>query len=101
MKHVNQTIFGTACVSAAAALALFGATQINAQGGSDRGPPGGGKKPTEAMLKACTAKKADDACSAEGPDGKSVAGTCFAPADKPLACRPTRKQEGGQGRGGQ
>ena len=101
MKHANQTVFGTACIGVAAALALFGATQINAQGGSDRGPPGGGKKPTEAMLKACTAKKADDACSAEGPDGKAVAGSCFAPAGRPLACRPAGKPADGARRGGQ
>jgi len=50
---------------------------------------------------ACTAKKADDACSAEGPDGKAVAGSCFAPAGRPLACRPAGKPEGGAERGGQ
>ena len=101
MKHVDQTLFGTACIGAAAAFALFGATQINAQDGPDRGPPGGGKKPTEAMLKACTAKKADDACSAEGPAGNTVAGSCFAPPGLPLACRPVGKPAGGAGRRGQ
>ncbi|VWX62078.1 hypothetical protein [Sphingorhabdus sp. 109] len=101
MKHVNQTTFGIACMSAAAALALFGATQINAQRDQDRGPPGGGKKPTEAMLKACTAKKANDACSAEGPDGNVVAGSCFAPADLPLACRPAGRPARGTGPEGQ
>jgi len=101
MKQVRQAVFGVACMSTAAALALFGATQINAQDGPDRGPPGGGKKPTEAMLKACTAKKADDACSAEGPAGNTVAGSCFALPGRPLACRPAGKPAGGAGRRGQ
>lgn len=89
MTKNRRAALGTAVFGAATALVIFGATQINAQRGPDRGPPGDGQKPTEAMLKACTAKQADDPCSTEGPNGNQVAGSCFAPAGRPLACRPS------------
>ena len=85
----RRVVLGTAVFGATTALAIFGAAQINAQRGPDREPLGGGQKPTEAMLKACTAKQTNDPCSADGPDGNQVGGTCFAPAGLPLACRPS------------
>ncbi|WP_321325327.1 YHYH protein [uncultured Parasphingorhabdus sp.] len=89
MIQKRRAALGTVVVGATTALVMLGAVQINAQSGPDRGPPGGGQKPSEAMLKACSAKQADDPCSTEGPEGKEVAGSCFAPAGMPLACRPS------------
>jgi hypothetical protein len=101
MKQFRRTVLGTAVFGAATAFAILGAAQIHAQRGPERGPPGGGPEPTEAMLKACTAKQADDACSAEGPEGKPIAGSCFAPPARPLACRPAGGAPGGGGGNGQ
>ena len=50
-----------------------------------RGPP-------EAALKACESLVQSDPCSFEGRGDEVVEGTCEAPDDKPLACRP----EGGK-----
>lgn len=49
-----------------------------------RGPP------AEAVT-ACEGASAGDACRFEGRRGE-MAGTCFAPDDKPLACRPERNR---------
>jgi len=38
-------------------------------------------------LQACKDKKAEQACTFDGRRG-NVEGTCFAPPDRPLACRP-------------
>lgn len=46
-----------------------------------RGPP-------EAALEACSNSVAGDPCSFEGRHGEALEGTCEAPDDKPLACRP-------------
>jgi hypothetical protein len=45
------------------------------------------KPPTEA-LNACKALSSGQGCSFSSPHG-TVAGTCWAPAGKPLACKPT------------
>ena len=50
-----------------------------------RGPP-------EAALQACVSSVQGDPCSFEGRGDEVVEGTCEAPDDKPLACRP----EGGK-----
>ncbi len=50
-----------------------------------RGPP-------EAALEACAAAVQGDTCSFEGRRGEAREGTCEAPEEKPLACRP----EGGK-----
>jgi hypothetical protein len=50
-----------------------------------RGPPA-------AALEACSSAVQGDACSFEGRHGEQLQGTCEAPEDKPLACRP----EGGK-----
>ncbi|MEH6660737.1 MAG: YHYH protein [Parasphingorhabdus sp.] len=88
MGKANRTVLWTGFLGTAIVATIFGGSQIEAQRGPGGGPPAGGQGPTEAMLKACTAKQADDPCSAEGPNGKQVAGSCFAPAGRPLACRP-------------
>lgn len=46
-----------------------------------RGPP-------EAALKACESSVQGDPCSFEGRRDEALEGTCEAPEDKPLACRP-------------
>lgn len=46
-----------------------------------RGPP-------EAALEACSGAVQGDPCSFEGRRGDTLEGTCEAPAEKPLACRP-------------
>ena len=50
-----------------------------------RGPP-------EVALQACASSVQGDPCSFEGRRDNIVEGTCEAPDDKPLACRP----EGGK-----
>jgi len=49
-------------------------------------PPRHRGPPPEA-LQACKDKKAEQACTFDGRRG-NVEGTCFAPPDRPLACRP-------------
>ena len=105
MKQVKQTALWTTVFGAATALAVFGATQIAAQQGPPRGERGGerggGRQgPTEAMLKACVAKQANDDCSAQDRDGGTVTGSCFAPEGRPLACVPAGRGPGGGGGGG-
>ena len=46
-----------------------------------RGPP-------EVALQACASSVQGDPCSFEGRRDNIVEGTCEAPDDKPLACRP-------------
>ncbi len=46
-----------------------------------RGPP-------EAAVEACAALVQGDPCAFNGRRDESVEGTCEAPEDKPLACRP-------------
>jgi hypothetical protein len=85
-------------VLAIAAVLLAGVSSAYAQGGS--GPSGGGRgRPPQAMIDACVDKAAGDACSAVGPQGRNVEGTCFAPPDAqgaPLACKPPGGPPGGE-----
>lgn len=46
-----------------------------------RGPP-------EVALEACASAVQGDPCSFEGQRGEALEGSCEAPDDKPLACRP-------------
>ncbi len=46
-----------------------------------RGPP-------EAALEACSNSVQGDPCTFEGRRGETLEGSCEAPSDKPLACRP-------------
>src|SRR5208282_5593314 len=48
--------------------------------------------PPPEALQACSSKKMDDACSFTGPRG-TLEGACWAPQDKPLACRPKDRRE--------
>ncbi|MEL7447867.1 MAG: hypothetical protein AAFN78_01580 [Pseudomonadota bacterium] len=68
--------------------------------GERRGPP-------RVAVEACASAVQGDACSFEGRRGESLQGTCWAPQDKPLACKPegappprdSGAQGGGQGGG--
>jgi hypothetical protein len=79
--------FGIACGS-----------MLAAQSGGE--PPPGRSGPSPAMIKACQAKSQGNACSTSLPDGRQVAGTCEAPAGRPLACRPKGRPPGMQAQGG-
>jgi hypothetical protein len=89
----------------AAATALFGSVIVHAQSRSGQAAKGGttegkGKGPPREMLAACSDKSAGQTCSATGPQGNVMSGTCFAPQGRPLACRPTGAGQGpGQGQG--
>ena len=45
-------------------------------------------KPPKVALEACAAAVQGDQCSFEGRRGETLQGSCEAPQDKPLACRP-------------
>ena len=47
------------------------------------------RRPPAAALEACASSVQGDPCSFEGRRGEAVEGTCEAPDDKPLACRPS------------
>lgn len=73
-------------------LLLLGAAPVLAAG--EPAPPGaanggGARKgpPAEAMA-ACKGLSAGQACNFKGPRGEQR-GSCWAPADKPLACKPS------------
>lgn len=48
------------------------------------------RRPPAAALEACESAVQGDPCSFEGRHGDPVEGSCEAPDDKPLACRPER-----------
>ena len=79
---ITLIAIGVGALSAVALTAQDG-------GGRNGGRQGGrhGSPPPE-MLKACINKSYGDVCTATGPQGRSISGTCFAPQDRPLACRP-------------
>lgn len=62
------------------------------QGGNGQPP----RKPPQEAIDACSGHNAGDVCSFTGRRG-TMEGTCFAPADRPLACRPTNAPEGKPG----
>ncbi|MCB1601655.1 MAG: hypothetical protein R3F18_05145 [Lysobacterales bacterium] len=53
------------------------------QGGNGQRP----RKPPQEAIDACSGLKAGDVCSFTGRR-ETLEGTCFAPAQKPLACKP-------------
>lgn len=63
-----------------------------AQDDADNERKKGHRGPPEAALEACASSVQGDPCSFEGRRDEMVEGTCEAPDDKPLACRP----EGGK-----
>ncbi len=101
-----MALFHPSCVktSFAAALALVGAAftfsvclgdAAHAQpAGASAGRPDGGQRaggqrpqPPQEALAACKSLTSGAACSFTAPQG-SVSGSCWAPQNMPLACRP-------------
>ena len=70
----------------ALAFASYGGP-IMAEGKAGNAPAKDRRGPPAEALAACKALKAGDACSFTAQRG-AVSGSCFAPQDKPLACRP-------------
>ena len=69
-----------------AALLVAGAAY--AESDDDRKPRGERRGPPPVALEACASSVQGDPCSFAGRDGETLEGTCEAPAEKPLACRP-------------
>jgi hypothetical protein len=92
--------------TAAATTALLAATLLCATGARADGPPGGGSgsghhrgPPPPEALAACEKKASGAACSFTH-DGHERTGVCWAPEDRPLACKPDRPTgEDGSGSG--
>jgi hypothetical protein len=60
----------------------------NAQDDERQEPQREHGRPPEVAIDACAAAVQGDQCSFEGRRGETLEGTCEAPDDKPLACRP-------------
>jgi hypothetical protein len=58
------------------------------------GGQGGPRKPPQEALDACKSLRAGDACSFSDAKG-TTEGSCWAPEDKPLACRPEGAPDAG------
>ena len=84
---MNRKIIASSIFATVAALAL--STSYAAE---RKGPPGGGKPPTEAF-EACADKSSGDSCSFTGSRGDAT-GSCETPprGEKELVCAP----EGGR-----
>lgn len=78
MNHSLITLIATLLL---AGTAYAESDQDNKSSREHRGPP-------EAALEACSTLVQGDPCSFEGRRGDTLEGTCEAPDDKPLACRP-------------
>ena len=48
------------------------------------------RRPPRVAVEACAAAVQGDYCSFEGREGELVEGSCEAPGDRPLACRPAK-----------
>ena len=77
-------------VGALSAASLTAQEGGGRNGGRQSGRQGG---PPPEMLKACVNKSYGDVCTATGPQGRNISGTCFAPQDRPLACRPQNARD--------
>lgn len=85
-KQNTPTKPGAVPPGVAASAPMKGPSGPGAQGG----PAGGEHRgPPPEALAACKSLKADAACSFTSPHG-AVQGRCWAPPDKPLACKPDR-----------
>jgi len=84
---MNKTIIASTLLSILAMAALS-----TAHAADSKGPPGGGKPPTEAF-EACADKSAGDSCSFSASRGDAT-GSCIKPprGDEELVCAP----EGGR-----
>ena len=78
MTHRLTALFATLLLTS---TAIAESDEDNKPRREHRGPP-------EVALEACANLVQGDACSFEGRRGESLEGSCEAPDDKPLACRP-------------
>ena len=69
-----------------AALLFAGTAYADSDG--EKKPRGERRGPPPVALEACANSVQGDPCSFDGRDGEALEGTCEAPAEKPLACRP-------------
>jgi hypothetical protein len=69
-----------------ATLLIAGAAY--AESDQENQPRRGHRGPPEVALEACSNSVQGDPCSFEGRRGNTVEGTCEAPDEKPLACKP-------------
>ncbi len=89
-------------VTALAMLLCVGVWALNAWAQTGQRPPpdgGGGDRrgPPPEMIAACVSKQAGSACSAVGPQGRAINGTCMTrrnATDGRLACRPGQDPAG-------
>ena len=73
-------------IALSAALLLAGSAYADSD--QEKKPRAKHRGPPPVALEACTNSVEGDPCAFEGRRGEAVEGTCEAPADKPLACRP-------------
>ena len=78
---MNRSLIALSAMLFLVGTAYAESDQENNQRREHRGPP-------EAALEACSSSVQGDPCSFEGRRGDALEGTCDAPDDKPLACRP-------------
>jgi hypothetical protein len=100
MKQNHKTALIKIGLAFAVATALFGSVIVHAQSTSGQAAKGGkaegkGKGPPREMIAACANKASGASCTATGPQGRTITGTCMAPEGRPLACRPTNGGQGG------
>ncbi len=79
--HMNRSL-----VALIASQLLMGT--VNAQSDEENKPRREHRGPPAEALEACSILVQGDPCSFEGKRGETLEGTCEAPDDKPLACRP-------------
>ena len=94
---MNQRSMGrpSLTLSALAVSLLTACACAQPTGNHDRPPP-----PSPEALSACKTVASGEGCSFTAvPD--TVSGTCWAPAGRPLACRPTNPPAGAPPRAGQ
>ena len=84
-NNLSTLGFGRAFGLTICAFALTACCALSAQTTDGAGGP---RKPPAEALNACKALSSGQGCSFSSPHG-TVAGTCWAPAGKPLACKPT------------
>ncbi len=78
---MNRSLIALSATLFLVAAAYAESDQENNPRREHRGPP-------EAALEACSSSVQGDPCSFDGRRGDALEGTCDAPDDKPLACRP-------------
>lgn len=78
---MNRSLIALMATTLIFSTAYAESDQENKPRREHRGPPA-------AALEACSSSVQGDPCSFEGRRGEALEGTCEAPNEKPLACRP-------------